>query len=88
MHEEIKKLDLKFEPSIKILRRILKVILEKSYIGKTSLSVESNINYVKLLKYLEWMEGKQLVKFMDHNDKSCVTLSQKGREFSSILSSL
>jgi predicted transcriptional regulator len=85
VQRDIAKLDLKFEPSMKILRRVLKAILEKNHMGKTNLSVESNVNYVKLLKYLEWMDEKQLIKFMDHNDKSCVTLSQKGREFSSIL---
>ncbi len=86
MQSEIEKLDLKFEPSMKILTRVLKVILEKNHIGKTSLSVESNINYVKLLKYLKWMKEKQLVEFIDNSGKPCVTLSQKGREFSAIVS--
>ena len=80
--------NLDFYPSLKILARILKVILEKNSIAKTNLSQESNVNYVKVLKYLGWLEDKRLVEFVIKEGKAHVMLSQKGREFTTSISLL
>lgn len=78
----------RFEPSMKLLTRILKVILEQNSLGKTHLSQESKINYVRLTKCLDWLEKKNLVKFIVKDGKTHVQLSQQGREFTTMLSLL
>jgi predicted transcriptional regulator len=90
LKREIQKIDTdhNFEPSMKILSRILKVILEKNSIGKTSLSEESNVNYVKLQRYLQWLEEKRLVEIVIKGGRVHIILSHKGREFTTMLSLL
>lgn len=88
MQRGIEKLDLKFEPSMKLLTRILMVILKQNSLGKTHLSQESNVNYVRLTRCLDWLEKKSLVKFVIKDGKTHVQLSQQGREFTMMLSSL
>lgn len=54
-----------FVPSLKILSRIVKVLLKKGFVGKTSLSQEANIHYGRLLMHLKWLEKKYLPKISD-----------------------
>lgn len=52
MQDMIEESITRFEPSMKLLTRILKVILEQNSLGKTHLSQESKINYVRLNRLL------------------------------------
>lgn len=70
-----------FEPSMKLLSRIMKVILEKNLIGRTALSVEANVNYNTLAKHIEWMENKSLIDLIVGDSKVNVKLSPVGRDF-------
>lgn len=78
MQDMIEEFISKFEPSMKLLTRILKVILEQNSLGKTHQSHESKINYVRLIKCLDWLEKKNLVKFVVKYVKTQVQLSQQG----------
>jgi hypothetical protein len=45
-----------FEPSMKTLVRIMRLMRERNTIGRTTLSSELNINYAIISKYVDWME--------------------------------
>jgi predicted transcriptional regulator len=81
MQRGIEKSDLKFEPSIKILLRIMRSIRENNHIGRTALAMESNINYTVLSKYLNWLERKSIIKLILIDGKANISMTAKGREF-------
>ncbi|MHB8602474.1 MAG: winged helix-turn-helix domain-containing protein [Nitrosotalea sp.] len=74
-----------FEPSMKILLRILKVIAENDAKGKTQISLYANVHYTKLAKHIVWLEKKGLVKSAIEDNKINVILTTKGTEFASML---
>lgn len=80
--------DANFEPSMKLLSRIIKVILESNSIGKTSLSQVANINYHRLSKHIEWLEQKQLIESIIGDGKVKVRLTETGREFATLFHNL
>lgn len=82
MQRGIEKLDLNFEPSIKILLRIMRSIHEHNHIGRTALAMESNINYTILSRYIKWLEEKSVIKLVIIGGKANITMTEKGREFS------
>lgn len=75
-----------FKPNLLVLLRIIKVLSEKNRIGKTSLSLESNLNYARLLRYLRWLHDKHLIEFVIEINGTNIVLTQLGREFASSLS--
>lgn len=80
-----KKLTHNFEPSIKILSRILKVIVDSGPRAKTSLSLEANLNYARLAQHIVWMEKKNIVKSTIGDNKISISLTDKGRILASTL---
>lgn len=70
-----------FEPSMKLVSRIMKVILEKNFIGKTALAVEINTNYARMARQLKWLEKKSLLESIIIEGEVNVRLSLKGRLF-------
>lgn len=82
-----KKLEQEFEPSMKTLLRLLKSMVENGPKAKTSLSVDSNLNYARLAKHIVWLEKKGLVESTIDKSKINVGLTPKGRIFASVLSS-
>lgn len=81
MQRGIEKRDLKFEPSIRILLRIMQSIRENNHIGRTALSMDSNINYAVMSRYIDWLEKASIVKLVLVNGKANITMTEKGREF-------
>lgn len=77
-----------FKPNLLVLLRIMKILFEQNRIGKTSLSLEANVNYARLLRYLQWLHDKHLIEFVIEVNGISVVLSQLGREFVSSLSIL
>lgn len=77
-----------FSPNMTILSRILRVLFEKNSIGKTSLSLEAKVNYVRLVRYLDWLEKKNLVEFVIKDGKINVVLSHFGMDVATTLSLL
>ena len=77
-----------FSPSMKILSRIIKVMLEKNSIQRTSLSLETNIQYSRLSRHLEWLERKKLIESFVEEGKIFLKLSSLGREFAPSVSLL
>ena len=75
------KSDCEFSPSVKILSRIIKVMLEKNSVGKTNLSQQANVNYVRLSKHLKWLEKRNLVELVIEDSKICIILTESGRKF-------
>jgi predicted transcriptional regulator len=75
-----------FKPSTKTLERILKIMVDKGAEAKTTLSVDSNLNYQRLSRHIVWMEAKGLVESTIDESKIKVGLTGKGREFASTLS--
>ena len=82
-----KKLSSTFEPSMKTLSRILKIMVDNGPDAKTSLSLGANLNYARLAKHIVWLEKKGFVKSTVDDSKISVGLSEKGRMFASTLSS-
>jgi predicted transcriptional regulator len=81
-----KKLARNFEPSMKTLLRILKTMENKGPGAKTSLSLDTNLNYTRLAKHIVWLEKKGLVESTVNKSKINVGLTAKGRVFASTLS--
>ena len=81
-----KKLERNFEPSIKTLSRILKTMTDNGPEAKTSLSLDTNLNYTRLAKHIVWLEKKGLVESTIDKTKINVGLTAKGRIFASTLS--
>ena len=82
-----KKLDSDFEPSMKTLSRIFKTMTDNGPEAKTSLSLDTNLNYTRLAKHIVWLEQKGLVKSTIGKSRINVGLTAKGRVFASMLSS-
>ena len=74
-------LDYKFTPSSKTLSRILILILKRSSIGRTELSMKANLNYASLSRHLTWMKNKSLIKLALEDGRVTVRLTPHGREF-------
>ena len=81
-----KKLEPNFEPSMKTLSRILKTMVDNGPEAKTSLSIDTNLNYTRLAKHIVWLEKKGLVESTIDKSKINVGLTAKGRVFASTLS--
>jgi len=82
-----KKLDSDFEPSMKTLSRIFKTMADNGPEAKTSLSLDTNLNYARLAKHIVWLEKKGLVESTIDKSKINVGLTAKGRVFASTISS-
>ena len=74
-------MDRGFKPSIDILSRIMRVLLENNSVGKTNLSQQANVNYVRLSKHLKWLEKRNLVELVIEDSKICIILTESGRKF-------
>jgi len=79
--KEAKTYDAKFDPTIKLLLRISKTILDSESIGRTTLTLNANVNYTILTKYLEWLAERALVEFFIDDGKVKVRLTTIGIEF-------
>jgi predicted transcriptional regulator len=81
-----KKLEPDFEPSMKTLMRILKSMIDNGPEAKTTLSVDTHLNYTRLAKHIVWLEKKGLVESTIDKSKINVGLTEKGKIFASTLS--
>ena len=81
-----KKLPRTFEPSMKTLSRIMKTMINSGPGAKTSLSLDTNLNYARLAKHIVWLEKKGLVESTIDKTKINVGLTEKGRIFASTIS--
>jgi predicted transcriptional regulator len=82
-----KKIEPDFEPSMKTLLRIFRSITEKGPEAKTTLSIDTHLNYTRLAKHIVWLEQKGLVESTIDKSKINVGLTEKGIIFASTLSS-
>ena len=82
-----KKLEPDFEPSMKTLSRIFKTMTDNGPEAKTSLSLDTNLNYARLAKHIVWLEKKGLVESTIDKSKINVGLTAKGKVFASTISS-
>lgn len=73
--------DSEFEPSMKIITKVLQVLMEKNSIQRTDLSELANLNYTRLTKHIEWFERKSFVELMVENKKMNIKLTPVGRDF-------
>ncbi|HET7336388.1 MAG TPA: hypothetical protein VFJ23_00675 [Candidatus Nitrosotalea sp.] len=74
-----------FRYDLNQISRIMIVLLEKNSVGKTNLSLETNINYAKLLKHLKRLEEKRFIVSVIEDGKTNVKLSKIGRDFTMML---
>jgi len=77
-----------FKPSVDILSRITKVLLENNSTGKTNLSLQTNVNYVRVLKHLKWLEKRNLIESVVEDDKIVIILTESGRKFALTLTDI
>jgi len=84
---EIKNIRLEpdFEPSMKSLLRLMKVMTENGAEDKTKLSLDTNLNYARLTKHVIWLEKKGFVESTVEYGKIIVTLTANGKEFASMI---
>lgn len=68
-----------FEPSFRILSRILEVLLKEDSVTKTVLSQEARINYTRFLKHLDWLVERQIVELNVEHHKIAVKLTKRGK---------
>jgi predicted transcriptional regulator len=80
--------DKTFSPNMIILSRILRVLFEKNSMGKTRLSLEAKVNYVRLIRYLDWLEKKNIIEFVIKDGKINIILSHFGTDVATTLSLL
>ena len=78
----------KFDPSTKLLTRVLKILLKRCTMGKTVLAQKANVNYARLVKHLNWLEQKGFVKFVVENGKVNIVLTKNGKEFAATFNSI
>ncbi|MHB8603005.1 MAG: winged helix-turn-helix domain-containing protein [Nitrosotalea sp.] len=74
-----------FEPSMKVLLRIVKTLTDKGPKAKTDLSLDANLNYSRLATHIFWLEKKGFVESKVDKSKISVGLTQKGRIFGTML---
>ncbi|HET6459008.1 MAG TPA: winged helix-turn-helix domain-containing protein [Nitrosopumilaceae archaeon] len=77
-----------FEPSTKTLLRIMESITKNGSEGKTCLARDTNLNYTRLAKHIVWLEKKGFAETIIADKKINVVLTQKGRKFASVFSSI
>lgn len=80
--------DHKFEPSMKILSRIMNILLENNIIIKAILLRKANLNHIRLSMHLYWLELKGHIEYVVIDNKINITLTEAGREFAKTLVSL
>lgn len=80
----VKKKTNSFDPSTKTLSRILRSIQDTGPKEKTTLSVDTNLNYKRLAKHIVWMEAKGLVESTIVKSRIKIDLTEKGREFTTV----
>jgi len=80
-----KKLAGSFEPSMKTLSRILKIMVDSGPEAKTALSLSTNLNYARLANHIVWLEKKGFVKSTIKDNKINFGLTENGRIFASML---
>lgn len=84
----IKKQKSEFEPSKKLLPRIMQVMLENNSLNRTTLAQATNLNYATLCRYVVWTNQKSLTEFVVVDDKLMVKLTETGREYALKLASV
>lgn len=80
-----KKLEPDFEPSIKTLSGIMKIMVSNAPEYKTSLSIDADLDYSRLAKHIVWLETKGLVESEIEKPEIKISLTEKGKIFSSTL---
>lgn len=70
-----------FEPSMRILSRILKILLEKDSMLRTDLTAVANTNYPTLSKHLGWLERRSVVTYVVNDGVINVKMNQAERQF-------
>lgn len=81
-----KKLESDFEPSIKILSGMVKIMVSNAPEYKTSLSIDTNLDHSRLAKHIVWLKKKGLVESEIKKPKIEVSLTKKGKIFASTIS--
>lgn len=81
-----KKIDAKFEPSIKTLTRILNCVEEQGPSARTRLSHKTNLNYSRLAKHVVWLEKKGFVELIIKESKINIKLTENGKLFAKTIS--
>ena len=80
-----KKIESYFEPSMKMLLRITESMIKNGAEGKTSLSLDANLNYTRLAKHIIWLERKGLVESNIKDSTIKIDLTEKGKLFASTI---
>lgn len=79
-----KKLESNFDPSIKTLTGIFKIMMSNVPKYKTSLSIDVNMDYTGLAKHIVWLEIKGLIESEIKKPTINFSLTKKGKVFASV----
>lgn len=74
-----------FVPSVPILKRVMKVLLDNATVGRTRLAQTANVHYGVLQRHLRWLEQKQYIEFTLMQSKAVIRLTESGRTFAAKL---
>lgn len=83
-----KKLVPSFDPSMKVLMRLMKFMLENNSKGRTQLALDTHLNYTRLAKHVVWLETRGLIELTLVDTKVLVVLTPSGRKFASVISQI
>jgi predicted transcriptional regulator len=67
-----------FEPSIRVLKRILEIVLSENGKNRTALAQQANLNYCRLSRHIEWLESKKFARLIVKDGKIRVILTESG----------
>lgn len=74
-----------FRPSAVMLLRIMKVLVENNFIGRTELALQAKVQYTRLTAHLNWMKQRNIVETMVIDDVVDYALTEKGKDFANLL---
>jgi predicted transcriptional regulator len=67
--------------SLTLVKKIMRVLLEKGEMPRTDLSKAANMHYSRLLEQLSLLEERQYTEEVIREGKIVVRTTEKGREF-------
>ncbi|WP_075054455.1 winged helix-turn-helix transcriptional regulator [Nitrososphaera viennensis] len=74
-----------FYPSLRVISKILRILLENPTITRTDLCQKAGLNYSRFLNHLDWLGQKGIIELKLDSCRVVVTLTKNGREFTMML---
>ena len=70
-----------FQPSVRVLVKILQTLKNNKSIGKTELAELIKTNHSRVTKNIDWLERKEMIKSIIEENKIHLILTDLGNDF-------